>query len=699
MFILICSGPAMATEQNSSTSGTTSNLQSNQTTSSSEADSIHVRGYWINTGSNALNCLNVSKLKDDGITDLFISTNKNNVEGTLAPFLNKFSGSGIKLHTWISCFKDNGQWYDPGTNKTLVNELTNSIVSISENYNVDGIHLDSVRYPGTAYQYNGTEHVTSFVKNIYDEIQIINNKNIPGKHKILLSAALMPEGYSNGYYYGQDYGQLAPYLDFMAPMIYKGNYNENTTWIATTTQYIVNAAGGTPVIAGILTYRSDDDPTPIPSSELSEDILAALDKGSSGFILFRYGLIDGFVVAPYSHVEVTEILTAANWVNNYINEHGTLPSAVSINTINGTHEVEMPIFLSLLTRGLLHINNGDVGLIRVTNYNNPSNPPEIEKNGTIQENEYINMAEKIVYFMGNNRRAPNYSNSNIGNISYKQLIEMYSYILNYYRLNGVLPDYFSFHDCTPPIVTKSSPSSNAIKIPLTAPVIITFSEYIKAGANYSGIYLKNTISGVKVSMTKTITGNTLTIKQTTSRLYNTPYQVYIPAGAIKDTTGNNLAGTYTYKFTTIPKPQNLITIAQLNSAAASVSKYYETHSKKLPSSVKINSISYNMAQLLYLLTTATINMETKNLNPITAKTVKEAPKPSGTIKNGNIVKTNYLSYAKDIQKFINTNRRAPNFVSTNLGNMQFKYMVYMYSKVVNFYISKNRLPNFVAMTK
>ncbi|HPX78038.1 MAG TPA: hypothetical protein PL055_04665, partial [Methanobacterium sp.] len=70
MFILICSGPAMATEQNSSTSGTTSNLQSNQTTSSSEADSIHVRGYWINTGSNALNCLNVSKLKDDGITDL-----------------------------------------------------------------------------------------------------------------------------------------------------------------------------------------------------------------------------------------------------------------------------------------------------------------------------------------------------------------------------------------------------------------------------------------------------------------------------------------------------------------------------------------------------------------------------------------------------------------------------------------------------
>ena len=106
-----------------------------------------------------------------------------------------------------------------------------------------------------------------------------------------------------------------------------------------------------------------------------------------------------------------------------------------------------------------------------------------------------------------------------------------------------------------------------------------------------------------------------------------------------------------------------------------------------------------MAQLHYLLTTATINMETKNLNPITAKTVNEAPNPSGTIKNGNIMKTNYITYAKDIQKFINTNGRAPNFISTNLGNMQFKYMVYMYSKVVNFHVSKNRLPNYVTMSK
>ncbi|MEN6591928.1 MAG: chitobiase/beta-hexosaminidase C-terminal domain-containing protein [Methanobacterium sp.] len=155
-----------------------------------------------------------------------------------------------------------------------------------------------------------------------------------------------------------------------------------------------------------------------------------------------------------------------------------------------------------------------------------------------------------------------------------------------------------------------------------------------------------------------------------------------------------------YKQTyTINLPKNTITIAQLNSAAASVRKYYETHSKKLPSNVEINGKTYTMAQLLYLLVTVTINMNTNNLNPITPKTVNSAPSPSGTIKNGNIQKTSYISYAKSIQKYINTNGRVPNYVSTNLGKMQFKYMVYMYTKIVNYFVSNKRLPNYVAMTK
>ena len=52
----------------------------------------------------------------------------------------------------------------------------------------------------------------------------------------------MPEGYSNTYYYGQDYGRLADYLDFLVPMTYPGNYNVNNAWIAKEIKYIVSRA-------------------------------------------------------------------------------------------------------------------------------------------------------------------------------------------------------------------------------------------------------------------------------------------------------------------------------------------------------------------------------------------------------------------------------------------------------------------------
>lgn len=104
---------------------------------------------------------------------------------------------------------------------------------------------------------------------------------------------------------------------------------------------------------------------------------------------------------------------------------------------------------------------------------------------------------------------------------------------------------------TAPVVTSTNPSINASQVPLTSPITITFSENILAGPNFSGIYLKNTVSGALVAMTKSINGNILTIQQTTTRKNNTLYKVYIPAGSVKDSAGNNLAADYTYNFTTI----------------------------------------------------------------------------------------------------------------------------------------------------
>jgi len=314
----------------------------------------NMHGIWI-TASD-VNQLNIQELIDAGITDIFVKANRFSqpTYATVLPTILKLvEGTGINVHAWITCFKDaNGKWVDPqgsytykvkvsykywhkgwykkyytkwkkkwyisngkwkyewlkvstyywkygwhshatykyvtrtAYNKTFNNNLLKEIAYITTTYNIAGIHLDYVRYPGTAYKYSGSiSAITNFVHSVYDTV-----KNI--KPKVTVSAALMPEGSVNAKYYGQDYGQLSQYLDFIVPMIYKGNYGKDTAWIGTMTKFIVSKAKGKPVIVGLQTYESDSNLTNLPISELNQDIQTATDNGASGYVLFRYGLID-----------------------------------------------------------------------------------------------------------------------------------------------------------------------------------------------------------------------------------------------------------------------------------------------------------------------------------------------------------------------------------------------------------------------
>jgi methionine-rich copper-binding protein CopC len=113
---------------------------------------------------------------------------------------------------------------------------------------------------------------------------------------------------------------------------------------------------------------------------------------------------------------------------------------------------------------------------------------------------------------------------------------------------------FSFKtkpEATPPKVSSTKPSNNSTGVSLTSSIVITFSENIKAGSNYAGIYIKNLTTGKLVSFTKTISGKTLTLKMTTNRLSNNLYQVFLPASAVKDFYSNSLQTSYTFQFRTV----------------------------------------------------------------------------------------------------------------------------------------------------
>ncbi len=99
-----------------------------------------------------------------------------------------------------------------------------------------------------------------------------------------------------------------------------------------------------------------------------------------------------------------------------------------------------------------------------------------------------------------------------------------------------------------PKVASTTPKNGATKVSRTLPIYVKFNELIKASTNWSKIYVKDKY-GHAVSISKSISGNTLYI-QTSKRLSNSYYTVYIPSAAIKNYAGSNIQLKYTFRFKT-----------------------------------------------------------------------------------------------------------------------------------------------------
>ena len=105
-------------------------------------------------------------------------------------------------------------------------------------------------------------------------------------------------------------------------------------------------------------------------------------------------------------------------------------------------------------------------------------------------------------------------------------------------------------DKTVPTITSTNPKNGATKYSRTAAITIKFSENINPGINWSKVYIKNMKTGKVAAISKSVSGNALTLKMNLSRYGYTWYQVYIPASAVKDAAGNSLAKSYVFKFKT-----------------------------------------------------------------------------------------------------------------------------------------------------
>ncbi len=142
----------------------------------------------------------------------------------------------------------NDRWYlNPAYDET-VQLICDAVDEITDNYNIDGIHIDDYFYPTTdpefdriAFENSGsdsleqwrTENCTRFVKAIYDTVK---------KHDENILFGISPQGnidanYNTQYADVRLWGSESGYCDYIVPQIYFGFQNETCPFIPTLSEW------------------------------------------------------------------------------------------------------------------------------------------------------------------------------------------------------------------------------------------------------------------------------------------------------------------------------------------------------------------------------------------------------------------------------------------------------------------------------
>ena len=221
----------------------------------------------------------------------FESVNQRNT----VKFLDECEKLGINVHCWMQCFYKGG-WVSPVDDENkcyredLYADIREHAKAYLENFGVKGLHLDYIRFGGTASKHNINADVNSVgaVNRCCRELREIADSYGEG---LVMSAALMPEP-NTEYAYGQNPAQMGEYIHVLMPMEYRYSYGWNDARCKSLTDWFCDHSGGAQVWAGITTYTGNDSSgvKGMDAESLRRDIDIFMDSKADGLVLFRYGL-------------------------------------------------------------------------------------------------------------------------------------------------------------------------------------------------------------------------------------------------------------------------------------------------------------------------------------------------------------------------------------------------------------------------
>ena len=141
---------------------------------------------------------------------------------------------------------------------------------------------------------------------------------------------------------------------------------------------------------------------------------------------------------------------------------------------------------------------------------------------------------------------------------------------------------------------------------------------------------------------------------------------------------------------------NDFTISEITTAAGSVANYIDQN-QKLPNYVTISNTQISMPQFLELLNNVLLQINCNKNTLIALNNETKPPSPSEDLESGDINKSEYIDLASEIQNFMDSTGRAPNYATSTLGNIQYETLIYLESQIMNFFSVNNRLPNYAVV--
>ena len=642
----------------------------------SNPNSSHGYGYWVQ--GRDMNSVDLAQLASLGTTDILLNFYAFTVHGESAvlSWIQSANSYGINVHIWMQAFYDGG-WINPISGESVNNAYYSEKINEAKYYaglaGVAGVHLDYLRYPGTAYKTSGgTDAITEFVKQVTTACREVNPN-------IIMSAAVMPETSSNIYYYGQDIPAITKYLDVIIPMQYKGNYNSGTNWLASTTKWFVQNSNGAEVWSGLQAYVSDDDLTKLLASELKSDAQTVLDNGADGVMLFRFGLsvfLDFNSLDDPSYgdeVTVDDVLTAATNLKNYIESNLTLPSKLDVG---GTYYT-VPQVLAMMTQVIIMMDTDSNVEVKTLLVTEPDNSSGDEIYSQLDDDEYIDVAYDVFEYTFTNNQAPNNITTSVGDVKYETLVYLFARVLAYYDANNALPAFALVNNFLDnPVITVNMLPSYSTKEYSYQNYTTSWLNYCPIGDHY-GTLLVNPKGTVEGELTCYYCDSDFCGVTGHEKINGSSYVLTRMSESVPVNTGN---------------VGDNISVSSIIAGAVYLKEYIEEYDDT-PDYIVLSEGKYTLQEFLYLMGKAILQINASNNNEISVIEIEGGPStPSGDVINSSLSKEDYLDVVNRVTNFIINNNWIPNYASSTVGKIIYYELLDSFSRILNYYSENGALP-------